>query len=146
MSKKFPDRPTQKMQNVSFSSVDEFLDFIPEEELQIVEALRSLIFHCIPEIKEKLSFNVPFYRRHRSLCFIWPASILWGKKKSYDGVQFGFVHGHLMTDDIGYLDRGNRKQIFYRNFQSLKDIDVEIIKSYLYEAVLIDEELRKNSK
>ncbi len=146
MSKKYPDRPKLKMQNVSFESVDDFLAFLPDDELNIVKALRQIVFSCIPDLTEKLSFNVPFYSRHRSLCFIWPAAVLWGKKKSYQGVRFGFIQGHLMSDEIGYLDRGNRKQIFYRDFLSLKEIDIEILKAYIYEAMIIDEQLRVRAK
>ncbi|MEI7802655.1 MAG: hypothetical protein WCI97_08430, partial [Bacteroidota bacterium] len=75
-----------KMQNVSFNSVDEFLEFLPADELKIVEVLRKIIFNAVPDIKEKLSYNIPFYSRHKNIFFIWPASVLWGTKKSYEGV------------------------------------------------------------
>jgi hypothetical protein len=70
------------MQNVNFTNVDDFLEFLPEQELRIVEALRRTIFDCIPNVSEKLSYNVPFYKRKKGICFIWPASVLWGKKKT----------------------------------------------------------------
>lgn len=74
-----------KMQEVDFKSIDEFLAFLPEEELLIVERLRKLIFYCLPEVREKLSFNVPYYFHHRHLCFIWPASVTWAKRKPMKG-------------------------------------------------------------
>src|SRR5688572_4799641 len=96
----------RRMQNVSFKNVEEFLDFLPDEELKIVELLRETIFSCLPEVTEKLSYNVPFYKRHKTILFIWPASILWGNKKSYKGVRLGFSSGYLMQDELQWLDKG----------------------------------------
>ena len=135
-----------KMQNVAFKSIDEFLDFIPNDELKIVNVLRQLVLDCMPDAVEKLSFNVPFYKRHKTVCFIWPASVLWGKKKTYEGVRFGFTNGYLMQDEIKYLSKGDRKQIYWRDFISIKDINIEVLKSYLYEAIMLDNETKSIKK
>ena len=43
--------------------------------------------------------------------------------------------------------RGNRKQVYYRDFKSLQEIDVELFTSYLFEAVIVDEKLEiRNEK
>jgi hypothetical protein len=135
-----------KMQNVSFHSVDEFLEFLPEDELKIVEYLRRIVFSCIPDATEKLSYNVPYYKRHKNICFIWPASVLWGKKKTYDGVRFGFVNGYLLTDERKYLSRGDRKQVYWIDFCHVKEIDVNLLKSFLFEALAIDARVGTNKK
>ena len=132
-----------KMQSVSFKSVDEFLDFLPEEEIKIVNILRLLILDCLPNCKEKLSFNVPFYSLHKSVCFIWPSSVTWGKKATYKGVRIGFAKGYLMNDEFNYLEKGSRKQIFWRDIETFKNSDFEIIRSYLFEAAIIDEQVHQ---
>lgn len=99
------------MQNVSFKSVDELLEFLPEDELKIVELLRKIVFHCIHDIEEKISYNVSFYKRHSNICYIWSSSVLWGNVKHTD-VQFGFNKEYLMQDDIDWLEKGNRKQVY----------------------------------
>ena len=134
------------MQNVSFKSVDELIDFLPSDELKIFQFLRQLVLSCIPDVSEKLSYNVPYYKRHKNICFIWPASILWGQKKTYDGVRFGFTNGYLLIDEIDYLDKGNRKQVYYKDFTSIKDIDTDLLKAYIFEAVLIDQDLADKRK
>jgi len=126
-----------KMQNVSFRSVGEFLEYLPAEERVIVDVLRKLILDTLPGIEERLSFNVPFYRMKKDICFIWPASILWGKKKTYEGVRLGFSYGHVLQDEIGYLNKGNRKQVSWRDFGDAKEVDRDLIRMYLYEAISI---------
>jgi hypothetical protein len=135
----------RKMQNVSFGSVDEFLEFLPVDELKIVLLLRKIIFSCIPDCIEKLSYNVPYYKRHANICFIWPASVTWGGMKQR-GVRFGFTKGYLMQDEINYLDKGDRKQVYWKDFYSVKDIDAELLKAYIFEAAFIDEEKTKRKK
>lgn len=45
-------------QSLACGSIDDFLNYLPEEELIIVEKLRKIIFNCLPAIKEKLSYNI----------------------------------------------------------------------------------------
>lgn len=132
--------PGKKMQNVSFNSVDEFLEFLPEDELKITERLRKIVLNAYPDLTEKLSFNVPFYKLHRNICFIWPASVLWGKSKTYEGVRFGLTYGYLLTDENNYLVKDNRKQVYWKDFANVKEIDPELLQSFIYESILIDQE------
>ena len=132
-----------KMQNVSFKNVGEFLDFLPDEERGIVDYLQEIIIECIPECKEKLSYNVPYYSKHSRICFIWPASVPWGNVKM-NGVQLGFCKGYLLQDDINYLEKGNRKQVYSKVFFDIKEIDVDLLRVYLFDAVEVDEEFSKN--
>ena len=130
------------MQNVSFRDVDELLEFLPADELKITELLRKIIFACLPHVTEKLAYNVAFYKHHKNFCFIWPASVLWGKTKSYAGVRLGFTNGNLMQDEISFLDKGDRKQVYWKDFKSIKEIDMGLVRSYIFEAIMIDEQLK----
>lgn len=127
------------MQNVKFQSVAEFLAFLPPEELEVVEFLRQLIYDCISDVSEKLSYNVPYFKRHKTICFLWPGSVLWGKKQTYTGVRFGFTQGYLLSDELGYFKLEGRKQVAWRDFQNIEEIDVELLQMYIYEAATIDE-------
>lgn len=131
-----------KIQKVNFKSVDEFLDYIPERELLIVEELRSLVFECIPEVTEKLSFNVPFFKRNRNICCIWPASIPWGNVPE-NGVHLGFTSGNLINDFAGLLSFGTRKQVGVLTYFSLDDIDADLVRAYLFDAIDVDNQFRK---
>ena len=128
------------MQEVHFASVEECLDYLPEDERRITERLRSLVFEAMPDATEKLAYNVPYYRKHANICFIWPGSVPWGKV-TQKGVRFGFTQGNLLEDGEGYLDKGARKQVYWRDFYSLKDIDREKLLPLLHQAILIDAQM-----
>jgi hypothetical protein len=135
----------KKMQPVSFATVSELFGFLPERQLEIVLRLRDLVFESIPGVEERLSFNVPFYRRHRSICFIWPGAVAWGSK-TWPGVEFGFNYGNLLQDPANYLEKGQRKQVFTRRFHDLAGINEDLLRAYLLEASEIDEMLSRERK
>lgn len=143
--KRKPPVLKRKMQNVDFKTIDELLDFLPDNERKTVELLRKIVSQCIPDIEEKISYNVPFYKRHSNICYIWPSSVQWGNVKN-TGVQFGFNKGYLMPDEINYLEKGKRKQVFWKTFHSAKEIDIELLRSYIFEALLVDEETYRMRK
>ena len=132
-----------KFQKLAFADIDDFFEYIPKRELEIVMALRQLVLDCIPGCKEKLSYNVPFYYRYSRICFIWPAAIPWGNVKMR-GVQLGFCKGYLLRDEINYLDKGNRKQVYSKVFTDLGEIEADLLRTYLFEAVFVDEQTKKN--
>ncbi|MBK9077502.1 MAG: DUF1801 domain-containing protein [Flavobacteriales bacterium] len=90
-------RPTMLAGGLRFATVQECLDFLPPDGRALTGELRELLVQEAPELKERISFNVPFYKVRRDICFLWPASVLWGNRKTYDGVRVGFSYGHLLT-------------------------------------------------
>ncbi|MEZ4951516.1 MAG: DUF1801 domain-containing protein [Saprospiraceae bacterium] len=126
------------MQSVSFRNFEECFDFLPEDQQKVVEVLRDLILETIPNVKEKLAYNVPYYSVFKNICFIWPGAVPWGKV-TVEGVNFGFTSGHLLSDDHHYMEAGTRKYVTMRKFLKPSDIDVEILTSLLVEAAIIDQ-------
>jgi len=122
---------------IKFRSIHDFLNYISEDELLIVDTLRNLILEEIPDVKEKLSYNVPFYSRKQRICHIWPASIPWGNTPM-DGVQLGFSKGYLIDHPV--IEMGGRKEVGVMTFHKLHDIEEDLIRSLLLEALLIDNE------
>jgi hypothetical protein len=124
-------------QGIEFKSVNEFLDNLPEEELEIVLFLQKIILECMPDYKEKLAYSVPFYYRHSRICYIWPASIPWGKVEK--GVAIGFCKGASFLDETFETTKFASKL----TFNSVKEIDMAFLKQQIYDAVLIDEQIVK---
>ena len=124
-------------QGIQVKSIDEFLDNLPEDELEIVLFLRKIILECMPDCKEKLAYNVPFYYRHSRICYIWPASIPWGKVEK--GVAIGFCKGISFLDETFETTKFTSKL----TFNSVKEIDVPLLKQQIYEAILVDNQIVK---
>jgi len=110
--------------------------------LEIVLFLQDLISQSIPDIKVKLSYNVPFFYKNRNICLIWPGAVPWGKVPK-SGVELAFTNGHLLKDKHNYLIKGNRKQVYNRIFYSVDEIDVNIIEDLLQEAYQLDLSFKK---
>ena len=108
-----------------------------------MEQLREIVFACIPDAKEKLAYNVPYYYRHSRICFIWPGAVPWGGTR--EGVLLGFCRGQLLSDSV-YLEKGDRKNVYARTFYATKEIKREELSRLLYEAVWIDEEGMKKKR
>ena len=125
---------------IRFASAQELFDFLPQDERTLMERLREFIISEEPGLKERLSFNILAYKLRRDVCFIWPASVLWGGKKTYEGVRFGFSHADLLDDPSGYLQRGERKQVYWRHLQQLTKTDERMLAQLLAQAVARDQE------
>lgn len=126
-----------KYQTFKFSSVQEFLDYLPDEQLDIVIHLRDLIFETLPNVTENLAYNVPFYRLQKRIAFIWPGAIPWGKQTK-PGVELGFTLGYLLPENK-YLNKGNRKEVHIKTMFTVKDIDVATIRQLLLQSAELDQ-------
>ncbi len=126
-----PDSP------VKINSLVHLFEVLPEEERTIVDVLRQIILENLPSgFKEKISYNVPFFHGRKGICIIWPATIPRGGIKK--GVLLGFWYGNKLRDKNNYLTHGTNKQIFYKIFKNVDDIDEGAIVSLLKEAIKVD--------
>lgn len=135
------------------ADVDEMIANLPRNEQVLVKRLRSLVNECLPKAVEKSYYDlaIPFYRRNRLICFIWPPSVSWesgpkDEKRKDKGVSLGFNQGNLMSNEDGVLLAEGRKQVYVMYFKKLTDINEERIKALLFEAVMIDEQFAKKKK
>jgi hypothetical protein len=126
---------------IKFQSFVEFWEYLPENERIITDVLRQIVLANLPDgCKEKLTYNVPYYYGKRRICLIWPGSVPWGG--IMEGVFFGFCYGNRLEDSGRYLTHGTNKQVFYKIYKSVDEIDEIAITSLLNEALRIDNAFR----
>ena len=122
----------------------ELYTLLPEDEKLIVDVLRQIIIETLPEYcKEKISYNVPFFFGNKGICIIWPSTVPRGGITK--GVLLGFWYGHKLIDDDCFLSHGTNKQIFYKIYQAVEEIDENPVKKLLKEAIRLDSTFKKIS-
>ena len=127
-----------KSVSIKIRSLLQLYEVLPEHEWIITDVLRQIVTETLPaRCKEKISYNVPFFYGNKGICIIWPATIPRGGIK--EGVLLGFWYGNKLNDEDNYLTHGSNKQIFYKIFKSVEDIDEAAIVKLLKEAIKVDE-------
>lgn len=122
---------------MKYRNLVELFNHLPTEERIIVDVLRQIILSAYPGyIKEKLSYNVPFFYGNKGIAIIWPASVPRGGIKT--GVLLGFWQANKMKDADNFLTRGTNKKIFYKIFHEAEEIDDKPILKLLREAIDVD--------
>lgn len=126
---------------MKITSLLELYEILPEQERLIVDVLRQIVEENLPEYcKEKISFNVPYFYGTKGICIIWPATVPRGGIKK--GVLFGLWYGNRLKDADRYLTHGTNKQIFYKIYHAVEEIDEKAIVKLLKEAVEVDKRWR----
>lgn len=134
-------------------TIDELIMILPKKEQVIVKRLRALIHECLPAATEKAYYDwgVPFYTRHRLICYIWPGSLVWSSKGATitdkpKPLKLGFCQGNLMSNEDGALLVEGRKQVYVLYIRSLDDIREDQIRALLFEAGMIDDMFGEKKK
>ena len=141
-----------KSRDWSEKSIEEVILGLPRGEQVIVRKLRNLILECLPKAEEQVTYEtIPLYRHNRMICFIWPPSIFWGPKRTFEtqqekGVALGFCQGNLMSNEDRVLLAEGRKQIYCMYFKTTKDINEQQLRALLFEAGIVDEGFAKKKK
>jgi hypothetical protein len=126
-----------------YKTPDEVFHSLQGDERDVAEILRDIVLTCIPGCQEKLSFGAPFYYKNSRICYIWPGSIPWGQM-IVDGVQFGFCKGYLL-EDTSWLEKQGRKEVYTIRYNHPSEIDADLLKAGIFDAIKIDELKRKAS-
>lgn len=122
-----------------FKDFDSFYEALLPSEKLLCLRLRRLILENFPEWREKFGYGIPYYHGRSRICFMYPASFPYSGQTA--GVAFGFARGHLLSNEQGLLEMGERKEVAYLRLLAEKDIRENDLLEILHEAVLIDEDL-----
>ena len=123
-------------------SLLQLYELLPEHERIIVDVLREIIKDQLSANgKEKISYNVPFFYGNKSICLVWPSTVPRGGIKK--GVLLGFWYGNRLKDVDNYLTHGTNKQIFYKIYNTVDEINTKALTKILKEAVKLDNDWKK---
>ncbi len=118
-------------------AISEYISKLRPGERKIASRLHRIICGMMPGAAEKFTFGVPHYFGCSRICFLWPSPVIGGKKN--EGLALGFCRGYLMANEEGILKRLGKTNIFLILYRSVNDINENVIRGLLAEAIMIDE-------
>lgn len=126
----------------------DFAAALPREERLVFQFLHHLILEVEPRLVEKVNYGVPYFSRHKRVCFIWPVSAPnapTAKNQTWHNtiVSLGFCYGNLLSNHQNLLLSEGRKQVYIVRLKSLaqaKSLEQEI-REIVLESVLLDESM-----
>ena len=114
--------------------VDEYIESLPDEKRDIAEQVREMILSLIPNVKEKLSFKIPFYHYHGMFCYI---------NEVKDGIDLGLCRGKDLVNVLPQLEQGKRVMVASVIIRSTKEIQTKQIEEVLLTAANWQEEAKR---
>lgn len=101
---------------------------VPPQHQETVATLRELMARYAPDAQETVTHNIPGWRRKNVLAVVAPTR---------GHVTLSFSRGADFLDDHGLL-RGEGKQTRHLTFTKASDIDPEVLRDYVAQAVGLD--------
>lgn len=116
--------------------------FIAESEphqREIMTILRSWIFDVGSHVKEKISNDIPYFEYYGNFCYLNPVQ---------GGVDLGFVHGNILSNEQHLLESKGRKLVKSATFYSVAELEEheEEVRHLLNEAAILNEYHFKRKK
>ncbi len=117
--------------------MQEFLETIEDENLrELILYLDRFIMGYDEKIKRTMRFKVPFYDYNNWFCYLNPV-------EKYTKLEWVFLQGKEMEDPHGALKSKGRKLVRGITLSPEKDIDVDLMKDLLDEAITIQKNLKR---
>ena len=114
-------------------TVDNYTEQQPPDHQRILRWLRQMILTSDPDIREKISWKVPFYTYHGThLCYL---SVV---RSEPVAVDLAFVNGHELPDEAGLLESRGRKTIKSLVIRNVGDPDEDVVRTFIQEALLLN--------
>ncbi len=100
-------------------------------------ALREIVLAQSPLVHEQIKWGLPFFAAHRDLCYLNVP-----KGKHY--VELCFIQGHKLSNAQGALHVAGRRWIHGLRFESLSDLDGDLVREVVQEALMVDEDVHRS--
>lgn len=101
--------------------VDQYIEAAPENQKQILYALRNLIFEVVPNVKEDFKWSQPVYALEKNFAYL---------KSNKQHVNLGFFSFDKIEDSNGLLE-GTGKSMRHIKISSMSDINADVLKKMI---------------
>ncbi|AXF56008.1 DUF1801 domain-containing protein [Salicibibacter kimchii] len=112
--------------------VDQFIVDLPNDIQNITVALRKIILHSSPKLREEFKWSMPNYTYNGLVCYL---------QTSKNHVNLGFHKGNKLQDkDMNKLLQGTGKTMRHIRIKDTEDIQPKAFTSLIQEAVSLNED------
>lgn len=117
-----------------YSDIDDYIESKDKSLKPLLVQIRKVIMLAHPNIREQISWSLPFFYCFDYLCYL-------SVSKKAKGVEVCFVKGFHLNNESGLLDAKARKLVKGITFTSLADYKEKegIFMEILQEAILFNE-------
>jgi uncharacterized protein len=114
--------------------VDEFIEALADEQRELCELIREMIWENVPAVEERLSFKIPFYHYFGMFMYLNP---------SKEGIDIGFCRGKDLVEAFPQLTTGKRAIVAILTISSKKDIHTKDLRQLIITAAAWNEEAKR---
>ncbi|MEP2023393.1 MAG: DUF1801 domain-containing protein [Reichenbachiella sp.] len=129
--------PKNTMSLERMTDVDAYIATFDSSQRQLLRVLHGLVLNQF-DLQAKIRYRIPFYYNKSWICYLNPL------KKG--GVELCFLRANELSNEIGWLDFKDRKQVAGITYNSVKDINETALNQILQEALILDESIQYGSK
>jgi len=115
------------------NTIDDFILDLTGQQKAIIAFLHEHLTHH-HDLVGKIRFKIPMYYRRSWVCYLNPI------KK--DGVELAYIHGHLLSNEQGLLQRKDRKMVAGIDLYDVSALPMTAIDQITQEAIIL-EDLKK---
>ena len=119
-----------------FKDVDDYICQLSGWQAEAASRLRAIVREAAPDAEEAIKWSQPVYSNSGPFCYF---------KAFKAHINFGFWQGNQLTDPAGLLQSGGKKMAHVK-IASLEDIQPDVFKAYVREAVELNLEHGDPSK
>jgi hypothetical protein len=122
------------MKQSNRSLVDAYIEALPDQQQEVMQYLRTLIWRTVPQVEERFSFKIPFYHYFGMFCYL---------SKDGNGVSLSFCRGKDLVDAFPQLQQKSRAIIASVTLYTTMDIMRLEIPQLIAAAAQWNEEAKK---
>lgn len=115
-------------------TVTDFILNQPPRMAELLESVRAHLLAAHPAMEEKIRYGIPFFDYKGMLFYLNPVK---------DHIVIGIINGHLLADEEGLLQAGDRKMIRHLPVHRPEDMEKEEVRAMIQQALLVREGEKK---
>ncbi len=112
------------------SEVEHFIYELNGAQREIMMLLHKLLSEEFG-LQDKIRYRVPFYYGRSWICYLNPI-----KKES---VELAFLRANELSNDLNLLDFKDRKQVAGITYSTAQEVNFDLLRVVLLEAIALDE-------